>query len=188
MNNVLENTNPLYLKEVLIIDDLSDTPVKGWENDTRVRIVRSSTFLAYFFTLETNLGLINARRFGGNEARGEFLAFIDAHVFVSPHWLDTPHRLLSEVDKAFVASAVGSTHNCELFELQSGWRKLQTEVVDHRNRVFGHLHVEFGHYVGGRLVEGQLLAHHHGHVCNEQILVGQRADGSWNGALGLRKH
>ena len=44
MNNVLENTNPIYLKEVLIIDDLSDTPVQGWENDTRVRIIRSSRF------------------------------------------------------------------------------------------------------------------------------------------------
>ena len=38
-----------------------------------------------------------ARYTGGNEARGEFLAFIDAHVFVGPNWLTTPHRLLTEV-------------------------------------------------------------------------------------------
>ena len=41
VNNVLENTPARYLKEVLIIDDLSDVPVQGWENDPRVRIVRS---------------------------------------------------------------------------------------------------------------------------------------------------
>ena len=40
VNNVLENSNPKYLKEVLIIDDMSDIPVCGWENDTRVRIIR----------------------------------------------------------------------------------------------------------------------------------------------------
>ena len=43
------------------------------------------------------LGLIKARFTGGEEARGEYLAFIDAHVFVGPNWLTTPHRLLTEV-------------------------------------------------------------------------------------------
>ena len=38
---MLENTPARYLREVLIIDDLSDVPVQGWENDPRVRIVRS---------------------------------------------------------------------------------------------------------------------------------------------------
>lgn len=46
---------------------------------------------------EKSMGLINARRTGGNEASGKFLAFIDAHVFVGPHWLDTPYKYLSEV-------------------------------------------------------------------------------------------
>lgn len=46
---------------------------------------------------ERNLGLINARILGGNEARGDFIAFIDAHVFVSPRWLNTPFKYLSEV-------------------------------------------------------------------------------------------
>lgn len=43
------------------------------------------------------MGLINARRVGGNEARGRFIAFIDGHVFVSPRWLNTPYKYLSEV-------------------------------------------------------------------------------------------
>lgn len=43
MNNVLENSNPSLLDEVLIIDDNSDVPVRGWENDTRVRIIRTGS-------------------------------------------------------------------------------------------------------------------------------------------------
>ena len=84
---MLENTPAHLLKEVVIIDDQSTIPVAGWENDSRVRIIRS----------KTNLGLINARILGGNEAHGDFLAFIDAHVFVSPRWLNTPYRFLMEV-------------------------------------------------------------------------------------------
>lgn len=48
------------------------------------------------FHVERNLGLINARILGGNEARGDFLAFIDAHVFgesaMAQHAIPLPHR------------------------------------------------------------------------------------------------
>lgn len=98
MDNVLENTPSRYLKEVLIIDDMSTVPVQGWEHDSRVRIIRTgkSVFTSMWHAGKS-LGLINSRILGGNEARGEFLAFIDAHVFVSPGWLTTPHRFLMEV-------------------------------------------------------------------------------------------
>ena len=48
------------------------------------------------------MGLIGARYVGGNNARGEYLAFIDAHVFVGPKWLKTPRRLLMEDPKTIV--------------------------------------------------------------------------------------
>lgn len=51
------------------------------------------------FSYVERLGLIKARFTGGEEARGEYLAFIDAHVYVGPNWLTTPHRLLTEVIK-----------------------------------------------------------------------------------------
>lgn len=44
------------------------------------------------------MGLINARILGGNNARGRFLAFIDAHVMVGTKWLETPYRYLTEVN------------------------------------------------------------------------------------------
>ena len=89
---MLENTPAHLLKEVVIIDDQSTIPVAGWENDSRVRIIRSSDILYVVSLVE-----INARILGGNEAHGDFLAFIDAHVFVSPRWLNTPYRFLMEV-------------------------------------------------------------------------------------------
>ena len=48
------------------------------------------------------MGLIGARFIGGNNARGDYLAFIDAHVFVGPNWLKTPQRLLEEDPKTVV--------------------------------------------------------------------------------------
>ena len=48
VNNVLENTPERYLKEVLIIDDCSDVPVQGWEDNPRVRIVRSGMHVIRF--------------------------------------------------------------------------------------------------------------------------------------------
>ena len=52
--------------------------------------------------LDERLGLIHARVMGGNEARGDFLAFIDGHVFVGPNWLRTPHRYLTENSNTLV--------------------------------------------------------------------------------------
>ncbi len=39
--NVLGNTKPGYVDEVLIIDDHSDIPVEWDANETRVRIIRN---------------------------------------------------------------------------------------------------------------------------------------------------
>ena len=51
----------------------------------------------FFMGLGSNVGLINARIIGGNNARGRFLAFIDAHVMVGVRWLETPYQYLREV-------------------------------------------------------------------------------------------
>lgn len=77
---------------MLIIDDHSDDVVVAPTNDPRIRVVRSAE----------RMGLIGARFMGGNEARGEYLAFIDAHVVVGPNWLTTPHRYLTENKRSIV--------------------------------------------------------------------------------------
>ena len=47
---------------------------------------------------DERLGLIRARILGGNEAAGDLIAFLDAHCRVSPQWLDSPYRLIMEVE------------------------------------------------------------------------------------------
>ena len=49
------------------------------------------------FTPEERLGLIRARIMGGNAAKGDYIVFLDAHCRVSPRWLETPYKLISEV-------------------------------------------------------------------------------------------
>lgn len=48
-------------------------------------------------TSEERLGLIRARIMGGNAAKGDYIVFLDAHCRVSPRWLETPYKLISEV-------------------------------------------------------------------------------------------
>ena len=109
--NVLENTKPEYLEEILIIDDQSTPPVTWDPEETRVRIFRSNE----------RLGLIKARFTGGNEARGDFLAFIDAHVFVGPNWLTTPHRLLMEDPKTIV-NYINFSLDAEKYVPKKAWQ------------------------------------------------------------------
>ena len=49
------------------------------------------------YNKDERLGLIRARILGGNSAAGDLIAFLDAHCRVSPHWLDSPYRLIMEV-------------------------------------------------------------------------------------------
>lgn len=78
-----------------------------------MRIIRSGRATYCLNIVEERLGLIKARFIGGNEAHGDFLAFIDAHVYVGPNWLTTPHRLLLEVHSAKPCS-LGSQNPCKL--------------------------------------------------------------------------
>ena len=41
VENVLENTPDHLLREILIIDDQSTVPVSGWEDNSKVRILRT---------------------------------------------------------------------------------------------------------------------------------------------------
>ena len=81
----------------MIIDDASKKPIRFAFEDPRIRIVFSSNQnVLSFLKIEKRLGLIRARILGGDESRGDFLAFIDAHVRVAPDWLYEPYQLLSQ--------------------------------------------------------------------------------------------
>ena len=66
------------------------------------------------------MGLIGARYIGGNNARCDYLAFIDAHVFVGPDWLKTPRRLLLE-DPRTVVNYINFNLDAEAYVPKSRW-------------------------------------------------------------------
>lgn len=74
------------------------------------------------------MGLIGARYIGGNNARGEFLAFIDAHVFVGPKWLKTPRKLLVEDSKTIV-NYINFNLNTEAFLPKKAWEGIGSSAT-----------------------------------------------------------
>lgn len=57
VNNVLENTPAHLLREVLIIDDLSTVPVAGWENEPKVRIIRTRRTYSFYTNCRAQFGI-----------------------------------------------------------------------------------------------------------------------------------
>lgn len=73
------------------------------------------------FQIEKRLGLIRARILGGNESKGDFLAFIDAHVRVAPDWLYEPYVLLMQHPHALV-NYINFNLNTKTFEPMDIWK------------------------------------------------------------------
>ena len=63
---------------------------------------------------------------GGNAAKGDYIVFLDAHCRVSPRWLETPYKLISEVVLMMVC-LIGRSHYRELCRFHSR-RRLQREA------------------------------------------------------------
>ena len=80
--------------ELLLVDDGS--PDKCWEilqqyaaQDARVRIFRKE-----------NGGVSSARNFGLEQARGEYIGFVDSDDFVAPQYLEWMYRAIKQINTA----------------------------------------------------------------------------------------
>ncbi|MGT2896310.1 glycosyltransferase family 2 protein [Streptococcus entericus] len=88
INSVLAQTYTNL--EILIVDDGSpdksiELAKKMTKDDSRVR-----------YLVKPNGGLSDARNMGIKEAKGEFITFIDSDDYISPTYVETLHRLLTE--------------------------------------------------------------------------------------------
>lgn len=76
---LLTKTNVDY--EIIVVDDDSqDGCVENIKNVVRYKDVK--------FLRTSGLGSAKARNFGAQHAKGQYLVFCDAHVFVEAYWLD----------------------------------------------------------------------------------------------------
>eukprot|EP01054_Gregarina_sp_Poly1_P004454 Gregarina_sp_Poly_1__4453@NODE_239_length_10907_cov_182_631458_g210_i0_p1_GENE_NODE_239_length_10907_cov_182_631458_g210_i0NODE_239_length_10907_cov_182_631458_g210_i0_p1_ORF_typecomplete_len729_score103_36Glyco_tranf_2_3/PF13641_6/2_2e20Glycos_transf_2/PF00535_26/5_5e19Glyco_tranf_2_2/PF10111_9/6_5e08Glyco_transf_7C/PF02709_14/1_6e07_NODE_239_length_10907_cov_182_631458_g210_i047206906 len=90
--SILNETASLALTEVLIIDDFSEKPLRGFLGEPllkhrRVHVKRN----------EDRKGLIRSKQIGGDLALGDFIVFLDGHVKPTPKWV--PYLLREMVNK-----------------------------------------------------------------------------------------
>lgn len=86
-----DNTAFHKLKEIIIVDDGGDPPMsKRWTpglcREYRVKLIRH----------ETTVGLIRAKKTGGDAATGDILIFLDCHVAPQEHWYQSFFELISQ--------------------------------------------------------------------------------------------
>uniref|UniRef100_A0A5K3F8F6 Glyco_trans_2-like domain-containing protein n=2 Tax=Mesocestoides corti TaxID=53468 RepID=A0A5K3F8F6_MESCO len=77
--SLMANTSEEFLKEVIVVDDFSQFPVKIslGKVEPRVSIIRNAA----------RQGLIRSRLIGVNEASGDILIFADSHIRFAKNWL-----------------------------------------------------------------------------------------------------
>ncbi|XP_055379838.1 polypeptide N-acetylgalactosaminyltransferase 35A-like isoform X2 [Condylostylus longicornis] len=87
INSVLLRSRKNLLKEIILVDDLSDLPdlkkdledkIRDIDIDKKVKIIRN----------ENREGLIRSRVIGSRAAIGDVLIFLDSHIEVNNHWLE----------------------------------------------------------------------------------------------------
>jgi len=92
VQSVFENTPSDLLHEIVVVDDGSQPPLslthlsEGIQRKYKVKIMRH----------ETTIGLIGAKKTGGDAATGDIIVFFDCHVAPQPGWHNDFTTLVSE--------------------------------------------------------------------------------------------
>ncbi|WP_227763825.1 glycosyltransferase family 2 protein [Zhaonella formicivorans] len=104
--------------EIIVVDDGSqDDGVETVKNDPKYQKVN--------FLNSNGVGSAKARNFGAEMAKGEYLVFCDAHVFVEAFWLDRLVATFKSPEIGAVCPAIASHDN----PAATGYGQLMTEKV-----------------------------------------------------------
>uniref|UniRef100_A0A1I7Y0K0 Polypeptide N-acetylgalactosaminyltransferase n=1 Tax=Steinernema glaseri TaxID=37863 RepID=A0A1I7Y0K0_9BILA len=98
------NRSPLHLlKEIILIDDLSD---RDYLKKPLELYIRRFPIPVHLVHLEERSGLIRARLRGSDMAKGKVLLFLDAHVEVTEGWLEPLLQRVASDRKRVVAPII----------------------------------------------------------------------------------
>lgn len=89
---VFENTPSDVLHEIVVVDDGSDPPLSQTHLTEEVQQKYKVKLLRH----EATVGLIGAKKTGGDAATGDVFAFFDCHVAPQPDWYKSFLRLVGE--------------------------------------------------------------------------------------------
>lgn len=102
VQSVYEQTPQSLLKEIIVVDDGSDPPLSETvltadvRDKYNVRIVRH----------EETVGLIGAKKDGGDAAKGDIVVFFDCHVAPQPGWHNSFVSLIGENYRRMVVPVI----------------------------------------------------------------------------------
>ena len=94
LTSIINNTPLQYLKEIILVDDASED--REYLHEPLDKFVKKLPVPVKIFRNQNRSGLIRSRLVGAQEASGDTLTFLDAHIEATNGWL-VP--LLNEVKK-----------------------------------------------------------------------------------------
>jgi len=115
IHSVLDRSPTNLLHEILLIDDFSDLPHLGQPLEDHIKKEFHNVFLHRTTQRE---GLIRARPFGAERAKGEVLVFLDSHIEVNVQWLEPLLTRIKENPKT-VAVPIIDIISSETFKYSS---------------------------------------------------------------------
>ncbi|XP_026544820.1 polypeptide N-acetylgalactosaminyltransferase 4-like [Notechis scutatus] len=117
VHSVLETSPAVVLKEVILVDDLSDRAYLKAQLEAylsrlpRVRLIRT----------QKREGLVRARLIGATFATGEVLTFLDCHCECVPGWLEPLLERIAQNDSVVICPVIDTIDwNTFEFYMQSG--------------------------------------------------------------------
>ncbi|CAE8585979.1 unnamed protein product [Polarella glacialis] len=103
---IVERTPLELLEEVILVDDGSAVPIEDAFDQAGVGADDRATKRIRVIRDPETLGLMIAKKTGGDNAKGDIIVFLDCHVSTQPNWHEEIRRLIIENPRRMVVPAI----------------------------------------------------------------------------------